>query len=213
MVAWKSSKNVRARLCWKIITEAATVIVDTQPTTVIFTPLANSIFVSSHTEAQRPLSSLVQSGKSRRSGMLQMLIITDDDQHHPLPYEVDVRPAAEFDYDRALIKLSQLCSSTQNETLMRFLVPGEPPANTSPDEFGMTDTQGKLFQISAYLNLENEMSIGCVGAILCFLRRSRSAMDLPDYHDRNVSVRINQCGMFSLQGTMLACPSVRCDHG
>lgn len=116
---------------------------------------------------------------------------------------IDTRPGAEFSYEGALNKLVNLQSLTTTGT--EFLVPGEAMTYDEildPDDLGLTRRQGKLLQISAWLDLECRVSIGCVGAIIAQLQRKRAAEYLQDDPDARLAYRITNIEMFSLKGTM-----------
>lgn len=128
-----------------------------------------------------------------------------DDDYHPLPYEIEVRPTAEFSYEGALNKLLSLPSFAENEDTVQFLVPSETSTcdeDLRPEELGLTNRRGKLLQLSAWLDLDNRLSIGCAGAVICYLQRRRSAQYLPDDPDANLAFRIARLEMFNLRGSM-----------
>ena len=90
---------------------------------------------------------------------------------------------------------------------LRFLIPGESftwDDGQEQDEFGFTSRQGKLLRISGSINLDIRASLGCVGALLTYLQRQRSAEYLQDDPDAQQAYRITSMEMFSLQGTMYA---------
>ena len=88
---------------------------------------------------------------------------------------------------------------------LRFLIPGESLTwdhGQEQDEFGSTSRQGKLLRISGWINLDSKASLGCVGAVLTYLQRRRSAEYLQDDPDAQQAYRVTSMEMFSLQGTM-----------
>lgn len=128
-----------------------------------------------------------------------------DDEHHPLPYDVELRPSPEFAYESSLNKLLYLPLAAERENTVQFLVPADSTMydeDMPPEELGLTRQQGKLLQISTWLDLDNRISIGCAGAIICYLQRKRSAAYLPDDPSANMVFRIAQLEMFNLRGTM-----------
>ena len=128
-----------------------------------------------------------------------------DDDHYPLPYKVEIRPTAEFSYEGALNKLLNLPSFAKSKDTVQLMVPGETSTYSEdfrPEELGLTNRRGKILQLSAWLDLDNKASLGCAGAILCYLQRRRSARPLLDDPDSNLAFRIAGLEMFSLRGSM-----------
>ena len=72
-----------------------------------------------------------------------------------------------------------------------------------PEDLGLTKSRGKMMQLSAYLDLDNKVSIGCAGAIISHLQRRCSTAYLPADPDANQAFRIASLGMFTLRSTML----------
>lgn len=123
----------------------------------------------------------------------------------PLPYDTEIRPPSEFRFEGSLNKLLSLSSSTYREHCGQFLVPGEPEfyeEDLHPDQLGLTAQRGRLLQISTWLDLSNEISVGCAGAIIGYLQRRRSAAYLPDDPSASQAFRVSQFEMFSLRGVM-----------
>jgi DNA mismatch repair protein MSH5 len=123
----------------------------------------------------------------------------------PLPYQLEIRPSQEFAYEAAKTKLINLESNLPGNSATDFLVPGE--ASTYEDEhdhenFGSTNRQGKLLRLSCWIDLENRISVGCMGAIVTHLQRRRAADYLPDDPDAQWAFRIRSLVMVSLQDTM-----------
>ncbi|KAK2795607.1 hypothetical protein FQN50_009713 [Emmonsiellopsis sp. PD_5] len=121
-----------------------------------------------------------------------------------LPYHLDVRPSQEFSFEGARLKLSNLqLDGSRNET--RFLVPGDTFSvgqNGDETDFGFTDQQGRLLNLSGSLDMDNRVSIGCAGAIITYLQRKRTSECLSQNHPGNDKFRIRAVDMRSLQGTM-----------
>ncbi|OAP65085.1 hypothetical protein AYL99_01057 [Fonsecaea erecta] len=132
-------------------------------------------------------------------------LVDGDGDRQPLPYQIEIRPTPEFNYEDALNKLVGLCSFADNPST-QFLVPGDSVVydeRLPPEELGLTKRRGKLMQISSWLDLDNRISIGCAGAIVSCLQRRRSAAYLPGDPDANHTFRIARLEMFNLRGTML----------
>ena len=102
-------------------------------------------------------------------------------------------------------KLAGLCSFAEDGAT-ELLIPGEAimyEEGLQPEELGLTKRRGKTMQISAWLDLDNRMSIGCAGAIVSYLQRRRSTAYLPHDPDDNQAFRVARLEMFTLKGTML----------
>ncbi|OAL29677.1 hypothetical protein AYO22_02091 [Fonsecaea multimorphosa] len=178
-------------LCMEEVIGGATDVVDKCPTRVI---LSLRLDVTSESDDPR----------SRQN----VSLVDGDDDRQPLPYQVEIRPTPEFNYEDALNKLIGL-SSFAEDTSTQFLVPGDSMGNDErlqPEELGLTKRRGTLMQIATWLDLDNRVSIGCAGAIISCLQRRRSAAYLPGDPDANhnqTTFRISRLEMFSLRGTML----------
>ena len=123
----------------------------------------------------------------------------------PLPYQVDVRPSQEFSYEAAKTKLINVESMVAGNGRTSFLVPGD--ASTYEDEqdhenFGSTNRQGKLLRLSSWIDFENRISVGCMGAIVTHLQRKRAAGYLPDDPDAQWAFRVRSLEMFTLRNAM-----------
>ncbi|EXJ88115.1 hypothetical protein A1O1_05043 [Capronia coronata CBS 617.96] len=163
--------------------------IDLQPTTVIVSPQSDGVSGSSDTQVRRQVS-----------------LVDSDDNHHPLPYEMEIRPSHDFGFEGALNKLLNLPVLSSHENASEFFVPGESVTldeELQPDQLGLTSRRGKLLQISSWLDLNNRLSIGCAGAILGYLQRRRPAQDLPYGPDANPTWCVRRLEMFHLKGTML----------
>ncbi|EXJ68589.1 uncharacterized protein A1O5_08383 [Cladophialophora psammophila CBS 110553] len=161
---------------------------DLQPTIVILSVRSDSISDSADTRLRRNVS-----------------LVDGDDGHQPLPYQVEIRPTPDFDYEDALNRLVGLCSFGE-DLATQFLVPGDSMTydeRLQPEELGLTKRRGKMMQISSWLDLENKVSIGCAGAIISCLQRRRTAAYLPGDPDANQTFHITRLEMFNLRGTML----------
>ena len=123
----------------------------------------------------------------------------------PLPYDTEIRPRSEFYYEGGLNKLLSLSCTANQENNGRFLVPGDPDfyeEDLRPDEIGLTAQRGRLLQTSTWLDLSNEISIGCAGAVIGYLQRRRSAAYLPNDPNASLALRMSHFQMFSIRGTM-----------
>ncbi|EXJ55077.1 hypothetical protein A1O7_08002 [Cladophialophora yegresii CBS 114405] len=161
---------------------------DLQPTTVILSPRSGATADNANDRLGRNTS-----------------LVDGDEGQPPLPYQIEMRPTPEFHYDAALTKLAGLRAFAEDSTA-ELLIPGESmlyEEDLQPEELGLTKGRGKLIQISAWLDVENKISIGCAGAIISHLQRRQATVYLPNGRDANQSFRVARLEMFSLNATML----------
>ncbi|OCT44270.1 DNA mismatch repair protein [Cladophialophora carrionii] len=161
---------------------------DLQPTTVILSPRSDATANSLHDRLRRNAS-----------------LVDGDEGQPPLPYQLEMRPTPEFHYDAALTKLAGLCSFGEPNAT-ELLIPGATmmyEEELHPEELGLTKRRGRLIQISAWLDVENKVSIGCAGAIISHLQRRQPTVYLPGDSDADQAFRVVRLEMFSLRATML----------
>ncbi|KAJ5620019.1 hypothetical protein N7510_004003 [Penicillium lagena] len=124
-----------------------------------------------------------------------------------LPYQVDVRPTSEFNHANAQSKLVSLDLSSTHEERFRFFVPHDgiaAPDEVNAEDMGFTLQEGRLLHISSSVDMENQVTIGCAGAILTYLQRRRATQPtLRDLGDKGSSgFRVHSLEMFSLHDSM-----------
>ncbi|CAG8389755.1 unnamed protein product [Penicillium salamii] len=120
-----------------------------------------------------------------------------------LPYQIDVRPTTEFSYSNAESKILALDLSSTHEDRIRFFVPQNGlagPEEVVSEEMGFTLREGRLLHISSSVDMENPVTIGCVGAILTYLQRRRAVA--PTVLEETSEYRIRALQMFNLNDTM-----------
>ena len=126
-----------------------------------------------------------------------------------LPYRLEFRPTPEFGYDGALNKLASLQSFYGDNDELQFLVPGEiagfEPGQDVAD-IGTTNRQGRLLRMSACIDMESRISIGCLGAIITWIQRKRASEYLKDDPSGELAYRVMEVKMFSLKDTMMINP-------
>ncbi|KAK5046143.1 hypothetical protein LTR84_008600 [Exophiala bonariae] len=162
---------------------------DLQPTTVILSTRSDAAINLSDRCATRHAS-----------------LVENDDDHHPLPYELEIRPSAEFGYESALNKLLGLQFTLDLEKNVQLLVPGAPATydqDLLPQDLGLSTRRGRYLQLSSCLNLDNRISVGCAGAIAGYLQRKRASEFLPEDPNANLVWRVTRLEMFSLKDTMM----------
>ena len=127
-----------------------------------------------------------------------------EDRFH-LPYLLEVRPSQEFTYEGGRRKLVDIPIEADHGSQVEFLIPGEDGSYNSRErghEVGFSDRQGKLLRLSAWLNIESRLSVGCAGAVLTYLSRRRAAEYLPADVDAHRAFHVTAIKTFSLKGHM-----------
>ncbi|CAG8029250.1 unnamed protein product [Penicillium olsonii] len=120
-----------------------------------------------------------------------------------LPYQIDIRPTAEFSHSNAESKILALDISSTHEDRIRFFVPQNGlagPEEVDSEEMGFTLREGRLLHISSSVDMENPVTIGCVGAILTYMQRRRAVASTALGEASEYRVRALQ--MFNLHDTM-----------
>lgn len=127
-----------------------------------------------------------------------------EDRFH-LPYLLEIRPSQEFSYEGGRRKLVDIPIEADHGPQVEFLTPGEDGSYNSSErghEVGFSDRQGKLLRLSACLNIESRLSVGCAGAVLTYLSRRRAAEYLPGDVDAHRAFQVTMIETFSLKGHM-----------
>ena len=117
-----------------------------------------------------------------------------------------MRPSPEFNYVSARTKLVNLHVKSSHGRDINYVTPGDVDNGLGyGDEYGEAGlgNRGKLLRISAWIDLDSHVAIGCAGAILTYLQRRRSIDYLPGDEDAYIAFCVKSMEMFSLQGTML----------
>ena len=123
-----------------------------------------------------------------------------------LPYQLDLRPSAEFNHESAKHKLVNLKIGQENGPRVAYVVPGDVlPADNAdiPEEAAMTQ-QGQLLRLASWIDLESRITVGCAGAVLAFIHRRRTGAFLPGDEQALNMYRVSTIEMFSLRGSMFA---------
>ncbi|CAI7580460.1 unnamed protein product [Penicillium manginii] len=126
-----------------------------------------------------------------------------------LPYQIDARPAQEFSTSNAKERLVALDVSSAHEQRLRFLVPesgisGPSPEEVNAEDMGFTLHGGRLLHISSSVDMDNPITLGCVGAVLSYLQRRRAtgtSMD-PIGPTDECPFQVRSLEMFNLENTM-----------
>ena len=121
---------------------------------------------------------------------------------------LEFRPSPEFNYDTGKNKLMNLDLFAKSSSEVSFITPGD---NGDYDDSGDgTDTgytarQGRLLRLSASVDMESRLTIGCAGALLTYVARRKAIEYVPDdVYDvyASNSFRVSVLEMFSMKNTM-----------
>ena len=122
-----------------------------------------------------------------------------------LPYVLEFRPSPEFNYDAGKNKLINLRLFAGGGPEVSFIIPGD---NDPYDDYGdgtdagCTGRQGQKLRLSASIDMESRLTIGCACALLTYVARRKVIEYLPDDINAKQSYRICTIEMFSLKGMM-----------
>lgn len=117
-----------------------------------------------------------------------------------LPYVLEFRPSPEFNYDAGKDKLINLRLFTDGPEVS-FIIPGDnDPYDDHGDgtDAGYAGRQGQLLRLSASIDMESRLTIGCAGALLTYMARRKAVEYLPNDVNANNSFCISTIEMFSL---------------
>lgn len=132
---------------------------------------------------------------------------TFSDTSSYLTYQIDVRPTQEFSTSNAESRLVALDVSSAHEQRVRFFVPHSGicgPEEVKPEDMGFTLQEGRLLHISSSVDMDNIITIGCVGAVLAYLQRRRTtgtSIDPIGPMDQ-CPFQVRSLEMFNLENTM-----------
>ncbi|RMZ85511.1 hypothetical protein DV737_g702, partial [Chaetothyriales sp. CBS 132003] len=118
--------------------------------------------------------------------------------------EVGMWPGPEFSFEGALGKLAYFAPALPDMST-RFLTPGDSTTHRQDlerDEFGFSDREGRLLQVSSQLDFDSKTSIGCVGALINYLQRKRTSGYLREDQEAQLAYRILRIEMLSLRNTI-----------
>ena len=123
-----------------------------------------------------------------------------------MPYVIECRPSPDFKYEQGMKKLADLELPIDGSSRVSFITPGDNDTYDAPEDIygiGYTGRRGNALQISARVDIESRLTIGCAGALLTYIGRRRSleyvGRDTPAASTR---YQISTVKPFSLQGTM-----------
>ena len=122
-----------------------------------------------------------------------------------LPYIIECRPSPEFAYETGKNKLATLDLSGNGDPETSFLTPGDDDNYGAYDnayEVGYTRRRGDTLRLSAWIDMESRLTIGCAGALLTYIGRRKSVEYLPNDATSDAFFRISLMESFSLQDIM-----------
>ena len=122
-----------------------------------------------------------------------------------LPYVLEFRPFPEFNYDAGKNKLMNLNIFADGSSKVSFSTPGD---NDPYDDYGRgtdvgyTGRQGQLLRLSASVDMESRLTIGCAGALLTYVARRKAVEPVPDDNNASNSFYISKIQIFTLKDMM-----------
>lgn len=145
--------------------------------------------------------------------------MTVEDDQFRLPFVLDVRPASEFHYDAAKIKLASLRLQQNEGPRVTFVIPGDVVAGEGFGEEDGAGRQEQLLRLAGWIDIESRLTVshrindasttsnpciqvGCAGALLSYLQRGRANAYLPGDEAAHRMFRISTIEMFTLRDTM-----------
>lgn len=67
---------------------------------------------------------------------------------------------------------------------------------------GLTDQQGKVLALSGFIDTDNQVSIGCAGALLSYLQRKQCSLRITGNPTQQDIYAIKSIEMLSLHNTL-----------
>lgn len=121
-----------------------------------------------------------------------------------MSYVVESRPSLEFNYDAAITRLMRTLATIPSISQVELLVPGDEDPHSRSDELSLSDTrrQDIFLKLSACIDVNSRISVGCAGAVLTYIRRRRSAEDLYSNGDTISAFRVSSICTFTLKDMM-----------
>lgn len=89
---------------------------------------------------------------------------------------------------------------------MSFVIPGDVHAHEDYDEDIYENVgsgrQAQLLKFSGWISVDSQNTVGCAGAILCYLQKRRTSRFLPGDPAAQGYFRVATIEMFSMKGIM-----------
>lgn len=118
---------------------------------------------------------------------------------------LEFRPSPDFSYDAGKTKLMNLHLFAEGSSEVSFVTPGDDDPYddySGGTDAGYTGRRGELLRLSASIDMESRLAIGCAGALLTYLARRRAVEHNPDDINTNNSFYISTLEMFTMKDTM-----------
>ena len=122
-----------------------------------------------------------------------------------MQYKIESRPAQEFGYEVAIAKLLDIVPTISNNSDLEFMVPSNEDLDESRlDQFhlGFTEKRGNLLRLSALIDIDCRMTIGCAGAVVTYLGRRRAIHSAFHAAGEAAPLRVSALRTFTLENTM-----------
>lgn len=122
-----------------------------------------------------------------------------------LAYVIEYRPMTEFSYDFGEKRLVSLDPNISGGWTASFAIPGQ---NERFDDcadgetLGFTEGQGKLVKVSAAVDMQSRLTVGCAGAVLAYIGRHSPGNRMPGGEGSKLSCGIKSIRMFNLDKMM-----------
>ena len=124
-----------------------------------------------------------------------------------------MRPSHEYLYEPSLKKLEDLQYCIEERIRdqagsidhLNFITPGDNEADQNSIvtlEPGLSARRGRTLRLSAIIDLDSKISIGCAGAVLMYLQRRKAARCLPREGNIVHAFSISDIEFFSLNEAM-----------
>ncbi|KAG8533403.1 uncharacterized protein KY384_002186 [Bacidia gigantensis] len=128
-----------------------------------------------------------------------------DDGTIRLPYDLVYRPTTEFSYEAAMKRLTELDRETSSDKFKFFTSPGNLGSfhdHDAGEGLGLVQAQGQLLKISATIDMDSRLSVGCAGAVLAYIGRHKAMHQLPGDTSASHILRVGKVEMFGVENMM-----------
>ena len=118
---------------------------------------------------------------------------------------LEFRPSPEFNYDAGKNKLMNLHLFTDANSEVSLSTPGDNDSHNNHGEdtdAGYTGRRGQLLRLSASIDMESRLTIGCAGALLTYMARRKAVEYAPGDVYTTDLFQISALEVFSLRNTM-----------
>ena len=116
-----------------------------------------------------------------------------------LAYTLDRRPSPEFAFEFGKMKLVNVYTDIVHGTAPALLTPADLEENDQHGQLAGSNLSGRLGTLSRLggrIDLDNQVSVGCAGAVITYLHRRRAISSLPHDATDTSMFRISAIEMF-----------------